>query len=146
MISKSLIAGSIYRHRMGCTRIARSIRHIVQAFPIEKVPWRMRGSHLERAYRSRDIRGQSMGGYLVQSFLLRYPEMALAFVAIDTCPYGLRYYSKSDLLLAPKLAQSASGCHMDIMSIPSSRASALTSTGKTTCAKQSHSTADRFVN
>ena len=46
--------------------------------------------------------GQSMGGYLVQSFLLRYPEMALAFVAIDTCPYGLRYYSKSDLFWLSK--------------------------------------------
>lgn len=41
--------------------------------------------------------GQSIGGYLIQSFLIRHPEMALAFVAIDTCPYGERYYSKSDL-------------------------------------------------
>ncbi len=41
--------------------------------------------------------GQSMGGYLVQSLLLRYPESVLAFVAIDTCPFGKRYYSRSDL-------------------------------------------------
>lgn len=41
--------------------------------------------------------GQSMGGYLVQSFLIRHPQMASAFIAIDTCPYGNRYYSKSDL-------------------------------------------------
>ena len=40
--------------------------------------------------------GQSMGGYIIQSFLLRYPEMVRAFVGIDTCPYGERYYSPSD--------------------------------------------------
>lgn len=40
--------------------------------------------------------GQSMGGYVIQSFLLHYPEMVAAFVGIDTCPYGERYYSRSD--------------------------------------------------
>lgn len=40
--------------------------------------------------------GQSMGGYIAQSFISRYPAMVLAFVAIDTTPYGDRYYSKSD--------------------------------------------------
>ena len=41
--------------------------------------------------------GQSMGGFIIQAFLLRYPEMAEAFVAIDSCPFGKQYYSKSDL-------------------------------------------------
>lgn len=41
--------------------------------------------------------GQSMGGYIIQAFLLRYPEMTQAFVAIDTCPFGKAYYSTSDL-------------------------------------------------
>lgn len=40
--------------------------------------------------------GQSMGGYIAQSFLLRYPERAKAFVSIDSCPYGEEYYSNSD--------------------------------------------------
>lgn len=40
--------------------------------------------------------GQSMGGFIVQSFIARYPSMVLAFVAIDTTPYGDMYYSKSD--------------------------------------------------
>lgn len=40
--------------------------------------------------------GQSMGGYIAQSFISRYPTMVSAFVAIDTTPYGDRYYSKSD--------------------------------------------------
>lgn len=39
--------------------------------------------------------GQSMGGYIAQSFICRYPEMAKAFVSIDSTPYG-EYYSKSD--------------------------------------------------
>ena len=38
-----------------------------------------------------------MGGYYVQAFLLMYPQMVKAFIGIDTCPFGLKYYSKSDL-------------------------------------------------
>ncbi len=41
--------------------------------------------------------GQSMGGYVIQSFLQKYPERAEAFVAIDSCPFGTGYYSKSDM-------------------------------------------------
>ena len=40
--------------------------------------------------------GQSMGGFLVQAFMKRYPQMATAFIGIDTCPFGLDYYSKAD--------------------------------------------------
>lgn len=40
--------------------------------------------------------GQSMGGYVAQSFLLRYPERAKAFISIDSSPYGEKYYSESD--------------------------------------------------
>ncbi|MDL2235710.1 alpha/beta hydrolase [Christensenellaceae bacterium OttesenSCG-928-L17] len=40
--------------------------------------------------------GQSMGGYIAQSFIQRYPERVFAFIAIDTSPYGEIYYSKSD--------------------------------------------------
>ena len=40
--------------------------------------------------------GQSMGGYHIQSFLSVYPDMSAGFIGIDTCPYGERYYSKSD--------------------------------------------------
>lgn len=39
--------------------------------------------------------GQSMGGYIIQSFIIRFPERVSAFVAIDSCPYG-DYYSSSD--------------------------------------------------
>lgn len=41
--------------------------------------------------------GQSMGGFVAQSFLSRYPDRAAGFVAIDTCPYRKAYYSRSDL-------------------------------------------------
>ncbi|MCD8356917.1 MAG: alpha/beta hydrolase [Clostridia bacterium] len=40
--------------------------------------------------------GQSFGGFVAQSFLLRYPSMVRAFVGIDTTPYGKAYYSSSD--------------------------------------------------
>lgn len=41
--------------------------------------------------------GMSMGGYPSQHFADRYPNMVKGFVALDTTPLGLRYYSKSDL-------------------------------------------------
>ena len=41
--------------------------------------------------------GQSMGGFITQAFMKRYPQMVKGFVAIDTCPFGLCYYSKSDM-------------------------------------------------
>ena len=40
--------------------------------------------------------GQSMGGFISQAFLCRYPERVKGFVAIDSTPYG-DYYAKSDL-------------------------------------------------
>lgn len=40
--------------------------------------------------------GQSMGGMIAQAFLKRWPERAAAFVAVDSCPYGEGYYSRSD--------------------------------------------------
>lgn len=41
--------------------------------------------------------GMSMGGYPSQHFADRYPDMVKGFVALDTTPLGLEYYSRSDL-------------------------------------------------
>ena len=41
--------------------------------------------------------GMSMGGYPSQVFASMYPDMVEGFVALDTTPFGLKYYSKSDL-------------------------------------------------
>lgn len=41
--------------------------------------------------------GQSMGGFVAQSVIKRYPELVSAFVSIDSAPYGKTYYSKSDI-------------------------------------------------
>lgn len=41
--------------------------------------------------------GMSMGGYPSQHFAVQYPNMVKGFVALDTTPLGLQYYSKSDL-------------------------------------------------
>lgn len=49
--------------------------------------------HISRVF----LVGMSMGGYPSQHFAAAYPEMAEGFVALDTTPLGLAYYSKSDL-------------------------------------------------
>lgn len=41
--------------------------------------------------------GMSMGGYPSQHFASIYPDMVKGFIALDTTPLGLIYYSKSDL-------------------------------------------------
>lgn len=43
------------------------------------------------------LAGQSMGGFVAQSFLARYPDLVKGLFTIGTCPYGETYYSKSDL-------------------------------------------------
>jgi pimeloyl-ACP methyl ester carboxylesterase len=40
--------------------------------------------------------GMSMGGYPCQMFARLYPEKVEGFVALDTTPFGLPYYSKTD--------------------------------------------------
>ncbi len=43
------------------------------------------------------LAGQSMGGFLAQSFIKRYPDRVKCFIAIDSTPYGLDYYSGFDI-------------------------------------------------
>ena len=40
--------------------------------------------------------GQSMGGFITQSVIKRYPERVIGFVSIDSTPFGEKYYSRSD--------------------------------------------------
>lgn len=40
--------------------------------------------------------GQSLGGYACQAFALDFPDKAEAFVGVDTSPFGLSYYSRTD--------------------------------------------------
>lgn len=48
--------------------------------------------------------GMSMGGYPCQAFASRYPERVEGFVALDTTPFGLGYYSKSDIWWLKRVA------------------------------------------
>lgn len=41
--------------------------------------------------------GMSMGGYPCQMFAANYPHKVLGFVALDTTPFGLGYYSGFDI-------------------------------------------------
>lgn len=40
--------------------------------------------------------GQSMGGFITQSVIKRYPDAVKAFISIDSTPFGEAYYSRSD--------------------------------------------------
>lgn len=40
--------------------------------------------------------GQSLGGYITQSVIKRYPDLVSRFISIDSTPFGEKYYSKSD--------------------------------------------------
>lgn len=41
--------------------------------------------------------GMSMGGYPSQMFASMFPTMVEGFIALDTTPFGTKYYSKTDL-------------------------------------------------
>ncbi len=41
--------------------------------------------------------GQSLGGFVAQSFIKRYPDRVKCFVSIDSTPYGFGYYSGFDI-------------------------------------------------
>lgn len=41
--------------------------------------------------------GMSMGGYPAQMFGALYPQKTLGFAALDTTPFGICYYSRSDM-------------------------------------------------
>lgn len=43
--------------------------------------------------------GQSLGGYIAQVFIDRYPDHASAFISIDSCPLSRGYYSHWELAL-----------------------------------------------
>lgn len=58
--------------------------------------------------------GMSMGGYPSQMFANLYPDMVEGFVALDTSPFGLIYYSKSDLRWL-KLVKPMAKCFPDGM-------------------------------
>lgn len=47
--------------------------------------------------------GQSLGGYLAQSFIKRYPDRVKGFVSIDSTPYGLDYYSRFDIWILKQI-------------------------------------------
>ncbi len=40
--------------------------------------------------------GQSMGGFITQSVIKRYPDVVKGFVSVDSTPFGEKYYSASD--------------------------------------------------
>ena len=40
--------------------------------------------------------GQSMGGFITQSVIKRFPDAVCGFVSIDSTPFGEKYYSASD--------------------------------------------------
>ena len=43
--------------------------------------------------------GMSLGGMICQPFIEAYPKKAQTFIALSTAPFGLQYYSRSDLFL-----------------------------------------------
>lgn len=52
--------------------------------------------------------GQSMGGYVCQEFAIQYPKKVIAFVAVDTNPFGHYYYSKWERYILTKVGSMSS--------------------------------------
>lgn len=69
--------------------------------PYEDFSYHHAAEHLKRILEKEEIKkavfiGQSMGGYVIQTFLKQYAEFAVGFIGVDTTPFGLSYYSNAD--------------------------------------------------
>lgn len=103
----------------GLTADHRLFRHqLVHFAPLRRVlAWDAPGHGLSRPYNGLDyadmaaalravldaegigsavLVGQSMGGFVAQSFAARWPERTAAMVLIGSCPYAPAFYSRSD--------------------------------------------------
>lgn len=70
--------------------------------PFQAFSFEITTAFIRRIFDAEHIReaifiGQSMGGFLTQAVIKRDPQLVAGFVSIDSCPYGLSYYSRSDL-------------------------------------------------
>lgn len=59
--------------------------------------------------------GQSLGGMITQAVIKRFPDIVMAFVAIDSCPYGDGYYSKIDKWLLRHIKAFAAWYPLNVM-------------------------------
>ncbi len=59
--------------------------------------------------------GMSMGGYPSQEFASIYKDMVEGFIALDTTPFGVNYYSKLDLWWLKKAAPIAKWFHGNLL-------------------------------
>ncbi len=94
----NIIAWDVPLHGLSCPykdfsyeNCAQALRSILDAESISKVV----------------LVGMSMGGYPSQMFAEMYPQRTDGFVALDTTPFGLGYYSKSDIWWLKRAASMA---------------------------------------
>lgn len=79
-------------------------------FSYEKTATEMKKMLDEEGINSVVLVGMSMGGYPSQMFAGLFPERVAGFVALDTTPFGLAYYSETDLWWLRKVAPIARCC------------------------------------
>ena len=70
--------------------------------PFEKFDFGDTSEYIKRILDEHSVKqvifvGQSLGGFLAQSFIKRYPDRVKGFVSIDSTPYGSGYYSRFDI-------------------------------------------------
>lgn len=77
--------------------------------------------------------GQSMGGFLSQAFICRYPERVKGFAAIDSTPYG-DYYSKTDMWWLKQIEWMAKLFPEKLLKSAMAKQNAITQTGRSNMA------------
>ncbi len=87
-VKNSVITWDVPLH--GCSRPYRDFSYRQTAIELNRI------LEKEKIFRVVLV-GMSMGGYPSQMFASMFPEKVEGFVALDTTPFGMKYYSKSDL-------------------------------------------------
>ena len=65
-------------------------------FSYEKAALAVKQILIDNKIKEAVLIGQSLGGYIAQSVIKRYPDIVSKFISIDSTPFGEKYYSKSD--------------------------------------------------
>lgn len=68
-------------------------------FSLEDKALFLHGIFQQEAIEKTVLIGQSMGGYLAQMYMDKYPDVVAGFISVDSCPLKRRYYSWWELAL-----------------------------------------------
>jgi len=74
-------------------------------FSLSKVAMDLNSILDEEGIESVHLVGQSMGGYVIQEYYDQFPQNVKSIIAVDTNPFGKKYYSKFEVFMGNRISK-----------------------------------------